>query len=80
MVGDFTDLQNMGIFVPVSTLGKWGWGFEVLGKWGWESGGLGHLSFGEIEGNWGNWENWENWGNWVAGVVSYCPVLAASRV
>ena len=34
----------------------------------------GHLSFGEIEGNWGNWRNW------VVDEVSCCPSLAASRV
>ncbi len=40
-----TVLHKVGISVPVSTLGKWGWGFGILGKWGWESGGLGAFEF-----------------------------------
>ncbi len=51
-------------------LGFWGNGIGRVVAWG-------HLSSGEIEGNWGNWGNW---GNCVVDEVSCCPVLAASRV
>jgi len=49
----YPDLQKMGISVPVSTLGKWGWGFGILGKWGWESCGLGAFEFLEKRGKLG---------------------------
>ncbi len=57
----------------VGDLGFWGNGVGRVVAWG-------YLSSWESEGNCGNWENWGNWGNWVVFTVSYCPVLAASRV
>ena len=45
------DLQNMGILVPFSTMGIWGWRFRITGIW----------EFGDV----GEWRLW--WAGGVHG-------------